>query len=83
MPNEFQCKALQIVKNIVSANSSTKDASRNCIYALKLTVVMRNRLYILLRLIIVFLKRFLTENWSMPFSSCLQPKFTESEATKL
>ena len=63
-------RALQIVKNIVSASYSTKDASRNCIYVLKLTVVMRTRLYILV-------------NWSMSFSSCLQPKFTESEATKL
>ena len=44
----FNAKGVtEIVKNIVSASYSTKDASRNCIYVLKLTVVMRNRLYIL------------------------------------
>ena len=44
----FNAKGVtEIVTKIVSASYSTKDASRNCIYALKITVVMRNRLYIL------------------------------------
>ena len=44
----FNAKGVtEIVKNIVSASYFTKDASRNSIYVLKLTVVMRNRLYIL------------------------------------
>ena len=75
MSNDFQCKGRYNLSRISFPLATLqRTPAATVFYVLKLTVVVRNRLYILQRLVIAFFKRFLTENWSMSFSSCLQPE---------